>query len=101
MKYEKHIFVCANQKPEGKKCCGEAHGLALVEEFKTQMKERGLMPQMRAARSGCHDICGLGPAVVVYPEGVFYGKVQIEDVAEIVESHLVNNVPVERLKLDF
>jgi (2Fe-2S) ferredoxin len=36
---------------------------------------------------------------VVYPEGVWYGGVRVEDVAEIVESHLVNGVPVERLRL--
>jgi len=30
---------------------------------------------------------------------VWYGKVQPEDVAEIVESHIVNNTPVARLML--
>jgi (2Fe-2S) ferredoxin len=36
---------------------------------------------------------------VVYPEGVWYGRVRVEDIPEIVESHLVNGVPVERLRL--
>jgi (2Fe-2S) ferredoxin len=35
--------------------------------------------------------------LVVYPEGVFYGQVNSTDVLEIVESHLVKNIPVERL----
>jgi (2Fe-2S) ferredoxin len=38
---------------------------------------------------------------VVYPEGVFYGKVQLSDVPEIVEEHLINDRPVERLRLKF
>jgi (2Fe-2S) ferredoxin len=100
MKYEKHIFICNNQKAEGKKCCGDAHGMELVEAFKKELQDRGLNRQMRAQRTGCLDICGLGPALVVYPEGVFYGNVQLSDVTEIVEQHLVNNQPVERLKLD-
>ena len=101
MKYEKHIFICTNQKPEGKKCCGETHGLALVEAFKEQLKEKGLSPAIRAQKTGCLDVCGFGPALVVYPEGIFYGKVALSDVNEIIESHLINNQPVERLKLDF
>lgn len=101
MKYQKHIFVCTNQKAEGKKCCSEAHGTALVEAFKVAMKDRGLLPDMRAQRTGCLDVCGKGPALAVYPDGIIYGNVQLSDVEEIVESHLVNNQPVERLKLDF
>lgn len=101
MKYAKHVFVCTNQKPEPKKSCGEAHGLELVEAFKNALKEKNLHIEIRAQKSGCLDICGHGPSVVVYPEGIFYGKVQLSDVDEIVESHLANNVVVERLKLPF
>ncbi|HEV7346790.1 (2Fe-2S) ferredoxin domain-containing protein [Telluribacter sp.] len=100
MKYSKHVFVCTNQKDAPKKCCGREHGLALVDAFKTSMKERKLMPEMRAQGTACLDMCAFGPTVVVYPEGIFYGNVQLSDVEEIIESHLVNGVPVERLKLD-
>ena len=99
MKYQKHIFVCTNDKDAPKKCCTSAHGLALVEAFKVAIKENGLQVEIRAQRTGCLDVCGKGPALVVYPEGVFYGNVQLEDVTEIVESHLVQNQPVERLVL--
>jgi (2Fe-2S) ferredoxin len=56
---------------------------------------------VRAQKAGCFDVCAFGPAVVVYPEGVFYGNVQLSDVNEIFEEHIVNNRPVERLKLNF
>lgn len=36
---------------------------------------------------------------MVYPDGTFYGQVQPEDVAEIVEKHLENGKVVERLAL--
>jgi (2Fe-2S) ferredoxin len=37
--------------------------------------------------------------VVVYPEAVWYGGVKPEDVIEIVESHIVGGVPVQRLRM--
>lgn len=56
---------------------------------------------MRAQRAGCLDACEHGPSVVVYPEGVFYGGVKPEHVDEIVEQHLIQDRPVERLIIDF
>lgn len=101
MKFRRHVFVCTNQKEAPKKSCGHAHGLALVDAFKNELKARSLNVEIRAQAAGCLDTCGLGPSVVVYPEGIHYGNVQLDDVPEIVESHLANNVPVERLQLNF
>lgn len=99
MKYQKHVFICANQKEASKKSCGVEHGAALADAFKAALAERGLLKTMRAQRTTCLDACAFGPALVVYPEGTYYGNVQLSDVAEIVDSHLVNNQPVERLTL--
>lgn len=102
MLYQKHIFICTNQRPEGSRvCCGEQHGLALVVAFKKAIKDKGLNTEIRAQRAGCFDVCELGPSVVVYPEGIFYGKVQLSDVEEIVHEHLQNNRIVERLVMKF
>lgn len=102
MVYDVHIFVCTNQRGPDKprRSCGEAHGLELVEEFKKQLKElRGVALKTRANKSGCMDICDFGPTVAIYPEGVFYVNVQKEDVTEIIQSHILNKKPVERLLL--
>lgn len=100
--YQKHIFICTNQRKEGERvCCGEGHGMELVNAFKESIKKRGLKATVRAQRTGCFDICERGPSIAVYPEGIFYGKVQLNDVEEIIEEHIVKNKPVERLKLKF
>ena len=52
---------------------------------------------MRANRSGCLDHCEHGPCVVVYPGGIWYGGVQLTDVDEIVERHLLGGEIVQRL----
>ena len=38
---------------------------------------------MRVNKSGCLDQCEHGPTVVVYPDAVWYGRVQPEDAEEI------------------
>lgn len=102
MRFKKHIFICTNQREPGeKKSCGLDCGLALVKEFKKVLKEKNLSGEMRAQRSGCLDACEYGPSLVIYPEGVFYGSVQLSDINEIVEEHCMNNRIVERLHIDY
>ena len=100
-KFEKHIFVCGNQRPPGSSrgCCDPEGKAALQKLFKDKLKERGLKGKVRANQSGCLDQCEHGPTVVVYPEGVWYGHVTASDVEEIVESHIIGGKPVERLVL--
>ncbi len=102
MKYQRHIFICTNEREDKTKVsCGEKTGMDLVQAFKKSIKDRGLNVEVRAQKAGCLDVCDFGPALVVYPEGVFYGAVMLSDVEEIIEQHIVNNVPVQRLKLSF
>ena len=75
--------------------------MELVKAFKKSLKDNGLKSTMRAQRSGCLDACEFGPSIVVYPEGIFYGGVQLSDVEEIVNEHLISDRPVERLVIDF
>jgi len=99
--FEKHLFICTNQRPgdHPRGCCNPDASDALQKAFKKALAERGLSRRIRANRSGCLDQCEHGPTVVVYPEGVWYGGVTEEDVAEIVDAHLVGGRVVERLRL--
>lgn len=56
--------------------------------------------RVRINAAGCLDRCELGPAVVVYPDGIWYRYEDEADVDEILESHLKKGVVVERLKLN-
>jgi len=99
--FEHHIFICNNQRPpENPRGCCDPEGLGTLQlQFKKELANRGLKAGVRANKAGCLDQCEHGPTVVVYPEGVWYGGVRPEDVAEIVESHIINNRPVARLRL--
>ena|SRR5271166_6135745 len=100
-KFEKHIFVCANQRPDGhpRGCCDPLGNAELQRAFKTELAKCELRASVRANKSGCLDQCEHGPNVVVYPEAIWYGNVRLADVEEIVQSHILENRPVERLRI--
>jgi (2Fe-2S) ferredoxin len=99
--FQRHIFVCTNRRPDGhpKGCCASKGSEEVRAAFKSELEKRGIKGQMRANAAGCLDTCAYGTSVVVYPEGVWYGGVKVEDVPAIVEEHLVGGRPVERLLL--
>ena len=68
-------------------------------EFKKHLKELNVGLKTRANKCGCLGICDFGPTVAIYPEGTFYVGVKKEDVKEIIQSHIVNKKPLERLLL--
>jgi NADH:ubiquinone oxidoreductase subunit F (NADH-binding)/(2Fe-2S) ferredoxin len=47
--------------------------------------------------TGCHGFCEQGPIVFIQPEGIFYAHVSLDDVPEIISSHLRDNKPLSRL----
>jgi (2Fe-2S) ferredoxin len=99
--YRYHVFFCCNQREAGEACCNN-HGAAdLLAYAKDRVKALKLNGKgaVRINRAGCLDRCEEGPVVVVYPEAIWYTYVDRADIDEIIESHLVNGVPVERLKI--
>lgn len=100
-KFAHHIFICTNQRPcENPRGCCDPAGLGNLQLlFKKELATRGLKGTVRANKAGCLDQCEHGPTVVIYPEAVWYGGVKPEDVREIIESHIINQLPVARLRL--
>ena len=94
--YEKHVFVCTY----GPYCWYDGDSDSLFGRLKRRVADAGLRDTVRINRSGCLNHCGHGPVIVVYPEGVWYGGVQLDDVDEIFEQHLCLDQPVERLRLN-
>jgi (2Fe-2S) ferredoxin len=100
-RFNKHIFVCENKRPDGhpRGCCAEKGSVEIREKFKSRLKELGLNADVRANSSGCLDACEFGASIVIYPEQVWYGGITLNDVEEIIQSHIIKNIPVDRLKI--
>ncbi|HUX90370.1 MAG TPA: (2Fe-2S) ferredoxin domain-containing protein [Gallionellaceae bacterium] len=100
-KPKKHVFICTQTRPpnHSRGSCALNGSNAIFQEFLQQFERRGLWGKFAVTSSGCIGPCGNGPSVLVYPEGVMYGGVSKDDVAAIIEQHLLGNQPVERLKV--
>ena len=99
--FQHHVFFCLNKREDGSDCCANHGADAAFDYMKSRIKKLKLSGKgnVRINRAGCLDRCSEGPLMVIYPEAVWYGFVDNEDIDEIIESHLINGKPVERLIL--
>ncbi len=98
---EKHVLLCTHSRAadDPKGSC-QAHGAnPLVEAFSKEFGERGLWGRIKFNTTSCMGACEHGPIVLVYPEGVMYGGVQVSDVNKIIDEHLLGGTPVDALKV--
>jgi NADH-quinone oxidoreductase subunit F len=76
----------------------QAYGCqAITSAFHQELEARGLGDKVDVLTTGCHGFCERGPVVVIKPEGIFYERMQMKDVATVVEETLINGQVVERL----
>ena len=101
--YHRHIFFCINDRgsDSDRSSCNQCGSAEIREYAKKKIKGLGMSGpgKIRVNKSLCMDRCEEGPICVVYPEGIWYTYVDESDIDEIIESHLLNGKPVERLKI--
>lgn len=99
-----HVFVCTG------KSCSAVDSADVKATFDRELQARGILfgkekkgknPRGTIVVTECSSVgfCAIGPAVMVYPDGIWYAQVGTDDVREIVEEHLLNDRVVERLVL--
>jgi len=96
---EKHVFVCTQNRPDGhpRGSCGAKGCADVMNEFMNQIQAQNLFDKIALTNTGCLGPCMMGPSVLVYPDGVMYGKLTKDDVKTIIEQHLLGGTPVESL----
>lgn len=92
--YRSQVLVC------GGTGCTSSHSLKIIDAMEAEIAAVGLADEVKVVKTGCFGLCALGPVVIVYPEGSFYSRVQVEDVKEIVDEHLLKGRIVKRLLFD-
>lgn len=95
--YRLHIFVC-----QGKRCAAKGSE-ELLDTLKDRIKSEEIK-DVKVSKSGCMKVCKetdtegeYSPAVVIYPEGVWYRKVTVADLDDIIDKHVKKGEVVERL----
>lgn len=85
---EKMFLVCTNGKRD--KCCAE-YGMEVFRELKQNNK----INVWQSSHVGQHRFAA---NIIAFPEGIYYGRVDIGNVTSIANSHLSNNLYLENLR---
>lgn len=97
--YQKHVFICTNQRDGGRQCCANQGARELLDYAKQRIKDLQLngKGKVRINLAGCLDRCQEGPVLVVYPDAVWYRYASKRDIDEIIDMHVIEGHVVERL----
>ncbi|KPJ58704.1 MAG: NADH dehydrogenase [Deltaproteobacteria bacterium DG_8] len=69
----------------------------VADAFRKEIIKKKLSRKVKLRTTGCHGFCERGPLVVIYPKKIFYQRVKIEDVSEIISETIIKENLVERL----
>ena len=86
-----HVLIC------GGTGCTSSGSVKIREAMQAELITAGLQDEIKIVQTGCFGLCANGPIVIVYPEGTFYSRVEVEDVPEIVNEHFLKGRVVTRL----
>ena len=102
-RFQCHFFVCTNRRadddPRG--CCSAKGSEAVIDALKAAAHKAGLKGRVRVNKAGCLDACAHGISAVMYPQNVWYSRITLADVDEIVALSLLKGEVVERLRAPF
>lgn len=96
------ILVCLNERPPGspKQSCAPLGALEVYHRFKDRVKELGIRDRVMVVRTGCLKHCSQGITVAVWPYNLWYRKVTVDDVEEILRATVLEDGrEVERLRM--
>lgn len=85
------VLICG-----GTGCKASSSG-KISENFKLELQKRNISDKVDIVLTGCFGFCEKGPIVKIIPDNTFYVQVTPEDVAEIVEEHIVHGRKIHRL----
>lgn len=79
-----HVFVCVNDRQGENPSCADNDAVEIHARLKAISKSRGWANRaVRVSKSGCLGLCAKGPNVVLYPAGIHFSQVTLNDLPEI------------------
>lgn len=95
-----HIFVCASFRTSGEAqgVCAKKGSSGFLQYLENEISDRGIAG-VSVSSTGCLKVCERGPAMIVYPENWWYGKVESESVIDEILDALEEGKPAEKYLL--
>lgn len=92
-----HIFVCASFRAAGppQGVCHKKESLNLLQYLEREVSDRGFS-DLVVSSTGCLKVCDHGPAMVIYPENWWYGKIENEEAVDVILDALEDGQPAQK-----
>ncbi len=69
----------------------------LVDRFKEEIEARNLQDKVDLRTTGCHGFCERGPMAVIYPQKIFYQRIKLDDIPDIIEKTILEGEIIKKL----
>lgn len=90
-KYKATLMVCSETG------CKAYQSSKVISALQTELEKQNLSEDYLVVPTGCLGLCAQGPLMLVLPDGMLYVKLKPEDIPKIVEQHMKNGTPIEKL----
>jgi NADH:ubiquinone oxidoreductase subunit F (NADH-binding)/(2Fe-2S) ferredoxin len=71
--------------------------LKVAQAFEDEIRNQRLQDSADVRTTGCHGFCERGPIVVIQPDGVFYQRIKLKDIKEVVAETIIGKKIIDRL----
>jgi len=76
--------------------CHATGSIPIMEALEKEINEKGLQDKLQVVETGCNGFCAKGPLMVVQPDGIFYQKLSLDDIPELVDSLVDGGEPPKK-----
>src|SRR5512134_2446627 len=93
MKYfRSHVLVCVDPQ------CLQKGAHEVLDALQDELVAQGLIDEVQVLETSRIGACAQGPEMMVYPEGVHYVNLSVDDVPYLVEEHFLKGRGVEKFR---
>ena len=76
--------------------CHATGSIPVKTALEQEITGKGLGDKVKVVETGCNGFCAMGPILVIHPGNIFYQKISVDDIHELVDSQFVKGQPFEK-----
>lgn len=76
--------------------CHATGSIKVMDVLQKELDDRDLHDTVEIVETGCNGFCAMGPIMVVHPGDIFYQKIKLDDIPNIIDEHLIKGTPYKK-----